>query len=175
VPNYNVVMGQGVMLANLTGNLIMTGHGGVEDTVFTCSAVVTVNTANGRAGLFHFPEGSINTDDASKNALNAIAAYVVPNLAYLVFGTFGLKNADPDNANKRDGIQHLEQLRAFLLGIIPLGCRLRRMPATSGIVTATLVGGQVTMGSLEPDPIVDLRALAAGAHGAYTTVGAAMD
>lgn len=172
--NYNVVMGQGVTVANLAGNMLLTGAGDVADALITCSAVVLYNSVTGAAGLFHFPEGSINTDEASRNAITAMAAAVQPNRAWIGWGTFGLGNDDLRTQQQREQLEHGEQLRSFVLHLLPLTCRLSRFPARTGVVTFRLNAGNPTIGSQVPDNRTDLRNDAAGNHGAYTTYGAAL-
>lgn len=174
MPNYNVYMGQGITIPDLRGNMLVTGPGDAGDAVQSCSAVILVNTGNWRAGLYHFPEGSINTDDHSRGVLNAMTAAVVPTEAYIGFGVVGLRNTDPQGANQIAQAQNGEQLRSFVLRLLPMGSRLRRLPAATGTVSASTNAGRVVIGNQAPDPLVDLKAVAAGNHGGYTTYGYAM-
>jgi hypothetical protein len=174
VPNYNVYMGQGITIPDLRGNILATGPGEAEDAVQSCSAVILVNTANWRAGLYHFPEGSINNDEHSRNVLTAMAAAVAPNEAYIGFGVVGLRNTDPQGAAQTAQTQNGEQLRSFVLGLLPMGSRLRRLPAATGTVTVTSNAGRAVIGNQTPDPLTNLKTAAAGNHGAYTTYGYAM-
>lgn len=174
MPNYNVYMGQGITIPNLTANMLLTGPGEAGDAVQSCSAVILVNTANWRAGLYHFPEGSINNDAHSRGALTAMAAAVVPNEAYIGFGVVGLRNTDAGGAAQEAQAQHGEQLRSFVLGLLPMACRLRRLPASTGTVTLTTNGLRAVIGNQNPGDYVDLRQVAAGAHAGYATYGYAM-
>jgi hypothetical protein len=175
MPNYNVVMGQGVTVAALTGNMLLTGSGGAEDAIQTCSAIILFNTNTRAAGLFHFPEGSINNDVASRTAVTAMVTAVHPNVGYIGIGVQNLRNADVPGENQREQLQHGEQLRSYVLGLLPLGCPLRRFAASSGHATVTCgAGGPAVIGSVLPGAITDLRADAAGNHGGYVTYGAAI-
>jgi hypothetical protein len=167
--NYVVYMGQGVSVADLRGNVLVTGPGNAEDAVQSCSVVMFIHPTTWRAGLYHFPSGSINTDAHSRDALTAMATAVAPTEAYIGFGIVGMRRTDPGENQRVQSLQG-EQLRSFVLRLLPLTSRLRRLPA-GGTVTLTTNAGRVLIGNVAPDPLVDLRTAAAGAHGAYTTYG----
>lgn len=172
MPNYNVYMGQGVSVPNLTGNMLLTGAGEAEDAVQSCSAVILVNTGTWRAGLYHFPEGSINDDAHSQEVLTAMALAVAPNEASIGFGVVGLRSTDPQAGTEMQTTQalHGEQLRSYVLDLLPRTCRLRRLPA-GGIVTVSRNGNRVAVGNQNPIAYEDLREVAAGVHAGYTTYG----
>jgi hypothetical protein len=174
MPNYNVYMGQGVTVVDLTGIILLTGPGAAADAVQSCSVVILVNTANWRCGLYHFPEGSINTDAHSLGAITAMAAAVAPTEAYIGVGVVGLRNTDPQGDVQIEQTHRGEQLRSFVLRLLPMTARLRRLRAPAGTVSVTRNAGRVVLGDQDPGAWVDLRAIAAGAHGAYTTYGHAI-
>src|SRR5690349_7424227 len=70
--NYNVYTCQGITIANLRGNMLLTGAGGGDDAVQSCSTVVLVDTGNWRAGLYHFPMGDLDTDQHSRGVIRAM-------------------------------------------------------------------------------------------------------
>ena len=171
MPNYGVVMGQGATVADLTNNTLVTGYGNPADKVFTCSAVIFYNANTHACGLYHFPEGNINDDAHSRDVMTAIRDQVQPTVAYIGVGTFGLTNDVLKTADQIAQTWRGEQLRSWVGKLLPQGSGLKRFMATSGVVSVTRAGGNPVLGNQEPDPIVDLRALAAGNHGAYRTYG----
>jgi hypothetical protein len=174
MPNYNVYMGQGITIPDLHGNMLLTGEGDPGDAVQSCSAVVLVNRKTWAAGLYHFPEGGINTDEHSQSVLRAMAAAVEPDEAYIGFGTVGIRNNDPDFGSRQTQLQNGDELRSFVLRLLPLGTRLSRLPARTGRITVTTTGGATVIGDQSPFDWVDLRDKAEGTHTGYTTYGHAM-
>jgi hypothetical protein len=172
MPNYSVAMGQGVAVRNLRGNMLLTGYD-QEDTLLSCSAVVFVNTRDWSAGLYHFPEGSINEDERSQVILRAMASAVGPTEAYIGWGTFGIVDNGfyTNDFNQRVQLAHGEELRSFVLRLLPSGSRLRRIPAKTGLITVTTNAGATVIGRMAPDDCWDLRRDEEGNHGIYVTYG----
>jgi hypothetical protein len=168
MPIYNVVMGQGITIANLVGNALVTGIGGQADRVHSCSAVMLANTVNWHAGLFHFPAGNINNDIASQVTLTNMITDVVPNWAMIAWGGEGLHDDEPDkNWMVRGGWQH-EQLRAWLLQALPPPVRLSRARAATGIVWLDPQNGIPTAHFGTPvGAVTNLAALAPGIYANY--------
>jgi hypothetical protein len=173
---YGVVMGQGISVPSLVGNTLITGYGEDRaDKVQTCSVVMLVNTEYGCAGLYHFPEGSINDDRDSIVVLRKMKDDVKPNEGYIAVGEMSW----PETAgtfpvfNLNDVQIHNQQLRSFLLDLLPEKSRLRRMPATTGTVWITQEPGgvKVGFGALKGE-VEDLRGQAAGFYReGYTLYG----
>lgn len=168
---YNVVMGQGITVGDLGGDTLITGPGNVEDSIQSCSAVMFFNTGTRAAGLFHFPAGNILTDGVSRNVLTAMRDAVQPTEGYIAYGVVDWMNplnrvvpSDP----------HSSALRTFVLGLLPLTCRLRRMPARTRIASISQAGNAAVIGSVEPDGLTDLRGFAAGNYAHYTLYGSAL-
>jgi hypothetical protein len=171
---YGVGMGQGISVATLVGNTLITGYGGPADKVQSCSAVMLVNTNDWRAGLYHFPEGSINTDGDSIAVLTNMKADVQPNEGYIAWGEAPFTMAQTFTATAFDldeQLIHNEQLRSFLLNLLPLQCRLRRVPAKTGTVWIRQEAGRVEVGFGELDDVKDLRSQNAGKYQGHTLYG----
>ncbi len=90
-----------------------------------------VNATDWRAGLYHFPEGSINRDGHSQAVLFKMAQAVQPTQGYIAFGEAGLIDDGLQNnlGELEKQVIHGEQLRSFLLGLLPIGARLTRRAA----------------------------------------------
>jgi hypothetical protein len=106
--------------------------------------------------------------------LRAMAAAVEPDQAYIGFGVVGIRNSDPDFGSRSRQLQNGDELRAFVLRLLPIGTRLSRLPARTGRVTVTTAGGAAVIGDQSPFDWVDLRDDPAGGHNGYTTYGHAM-
>jgi hypothetical protein len=161
-------MGQGITMANLGANTLITGPGGIGDRLQSCSAVMFFNTATCGAGLFHFPSGNILEDGDSRNNLTAMRDAVNPNEAYIAYGVVdwlhqGVRVVPSD--------PYAPQLRTFVLGLLPLTCRLRRMPATTCIASIRQAANVAIIGSVNPGGLTNLRAFAAGNYAGYTLYG----
>jgi hypothetical protein len=169
MPNYNVYMCQGITIADLRGNMLLTGAGNDADALQSCSAIVFVNTATWAAGLYHFPEGDIDSDADSQLRIGRLATRVMPNEVYIGYGTLGPVD-DFGNARNGASVINGEKLTAFVRRLFPQ-TRVRRMPATGGVVTVTSNAGATVIGHHVPNPWVDLRNDAEGDHGAYRTYG----
>ncbi len=171
--NYNVYMGQGITIPNLTENMLLTGAGRDTNLVSSCSVVILINTANWAVGLYHFPAGSINSDQHSKDVIRNIALAVAPNRAYIGYGVIGMI---PTNTDGVDSAQWERggQLISYVLTQVPNNTRLTRIAARTGIVSVTCNAGNVVLGDQVPSNIVHLRTVAAGSHGTYTLYGHAM-
>jgi len=168
---YNVIMRQGITVANLTGDTLVTGSGNIaNDKVQSCSAVLMMNTGNLRAGLFHFPAGNINDDVTSQTVLNNMATYVAPDWAFIAWGGAGLGDSDMiGHQEKQEGAWQTEQLRSYVLRLMPLNCRLSRKRAVSGVVWLRANNGNPDPGFGEPNgTVTDLRTVGAGAYQNYT-------
>lgn len=158
---YSVIMEQAVTVADLRNHTLMTGHGDVGDRIQSCSAVTMVNTNTWAAGLYHFPAGSINADQQSADLLRAMRHAIAPTEAYVHWGVAPLQQANM-GFNIGDGpvrahLAECEQLRAFVLRLLPLESRLRRMPANTGYISVTANHGAVAFDDQDIDPTADLR------------------
>lgn len=171
MPVYNVVMGQGITVANLGANMLITGPGDPGDRIQSCSAVMFFNTVTCAAGLFHFPSRDFTNDGDSRNILVAMRNAVNPNEAYIVYGIVPqLRHVDPE----RDVVptdEDADELRSVVLALLPLNCRLRRMPARRGIASISQAGNVASIGLSEPNGLTSLRAFAAGVYAGYTLYG----
>jgi hypothetical protein len=164
-------MGQGISVAALGNDTLYTGYmTGPGDRLQSCSAVIFCNTATGAAGLFHFPAGSINDDPDSAAVIRDMAGVVRPNLAWILFGRSPFLAHAPQHQAQQAAAQG-EQLRAFVLGLLPVGCRLRRMPATTGNAAITWEDGQPRVAAVNDTAATDLRAVAAGQYQTYRLYG----
>jgi hypothetical protein len=123
--------------------------------------------------LYHFPEGSINEDERSQAILRAMVSAVRPTEAYIGWGSFGISDKDfyVNDANRRIQLAHGEELQSFILRLLPLGRRLRRIPAKTGLITVTTRAGATVIAGMTPDDCWDLRGDEEGDHGIYVTYG----
>jgi len=96
MPIYNVVMNQGITVANLGNDSLFTGWGAPQHKLQTCSAVILVNTQTGAAGLYHFPSGDIDDDKGSQKVLGKMLQAVKPDQLWICYG-----------------IQHLIEMKAL--------------------------------------------------------------
>lgn len=178
--NYNVYMGQGISVNDVRGTILITGPGSSGDKVQSCSAIIMVNRIDWRAGIYHFPEGSINRDGHSQAALFKMANAVQPTQGYIAFGVVGLSDKDANCKQKHldnetlKQVQHGEQLRSFVLGLLPIGGRLSRCPAKGGVVSVTSTFGEVVLSNNDPGNLVDLKKVKAGSYTGYTIYGHAL-
>lgn len=159
MPTYGVIMGQGITVADLGANTLITGYGDPADSIQSCSAVMFFNTNTRSAGLYHFPAGNILTDGDSRNALTAMRDAVQPNEAYIAYGvedfSYGPRKVVPSDP-------HSPALRTFVLALLPLECRLRRVPASTRIASISQAGNRAALGNQDPGNVTDLRGYAAG-------------
>jgi len=174
MPIYNVFMGQGVSVPNLGANTLITGPGAAKDTIQSCAAVILFNTGSHAAGLFHFPAGNILTDGVSRANLISMSGAVVPDQAYIAYGVQGIGHVhNPVTATD----PYATNLLSFVVGLLPFECRLRGMPAPTGIASISLAAnGSATIGSTRPAvALTSLRAVAAGNYHAagYRVYGTA--
>jgi len=175
MPTYNVVMGQGVSVANLTGHILSTGMGEAGDRLQSCSAIILVNTVTHAGGLYHFPSGSINDDNHSQGALTAMANAVNPDKAYIVFGIAPFEHAKTYTAladQLKGHTQQMEQLRAFVRTLLPLTATVSSKKATGGVAWVTWNGAMFQVGLDDVNHYTDLRGVAAGAYANYSVYGA---
>jgi hypothetical protein len=163
-----VYMGQGITVADLGGDTLITGPGRIEDRLQSCAAVMLFNTATRAAGLFHFPSGDILTDGSSRNDLAAICNAVQPDEAYIAYGIISMSYRE-DTVVPSDPFS--QNLRSFVLALLPLTCRMRRMPATTRIASISQAANVAIIGSAEPGGLTDLRGSAAGNYANYTLYG----
>mgnify|MGYP007059570572 CR=1 FL=1 len=160
--NYLVIMGQAVTVPNLTGNILLTGRGNVEDSIQSCSAVIFFNATSKAAGLYHYPAKALSKRPGSRTLLEAIRDEVVPTEAYIAYGVLGFMNLSEENILPTD-TEH-EDLRSFVLRLLPEKARLRRLPARSRFASIRVSGGEADVGDSAPLSYTDLRDQAAGTY-----------
>jgi hypothetical protein len=171
---YNVVMGQGITVKNLGANMLITGIGDGADAVQSCSVVMFFNTKSCAAGLFHFPAGNVKKELGSKAALTAMSKAVSPNDCYIAYGVTNLVSvfAGPGATFSTTEVPtdpNHSDLREFVLGILPDGGRLRRMPAESRRASIRQEGNSAIIGSdLPTGAVTNLGKFAAGPQAGYT-------
>ncbi len=158
-------MGQGVSVANLVGNTLITGWGNPADSLQSCSAVIMANPGTGAAGLYHFPAGNIDEDAGSRNVLTQMRDNVRPTEAYIAYGVVDMM--DPAAGQRIAPVDPYNmRLREYVLRLLPLNSRLRRFPANRRIASVSLnIAGQIQIGDRAPANITDLRNRNAGAFG----------
>lgn len=163
---YGVIMGQGVSVADLAQDTLVTGYGDPEDSLQSCSAVMFANTGTRAGALYHFPAGDINDDAGSQRVLREMRDVVAPTEAYIAYGIVDYMDfmggprvtpVDPGNMALRD----------FVLRLLPEGSRLRRMPANTRIASIRMNGGLSIIGANAPRNIIDLRNRVAGVYPGY--------
>jgi hypothetical protein len=168
---YNVVMGQGITVADLGNDTLITGPGEIGDSIQSCSAVMFFNTGTRAAGLFHFPSGNILADGVSRNVLTAMRDAVQPTEGYIAYGVVDWMN--PENRVVPSD-PHASELRTFVLGLLPMTCRLRRMPARTRIASISQAGNAAVIGDANPEGLTELRGFGAGNYAHYTLYGSAL-
>jgi hypothetical protein len=174
LPVYNVVMGQGITVANLGANMLITGPGEPGDRIQSCAAVIFFDTGTCAGGLYHFPSGNILHDGNSRNILTAMRDAVNPNEAYIVYGIAPRFRAVNPETDVVPSDEYAGELRSFVLALLPLNCRLRRMPAKLGIASISQAGNVAIIGLSDPDDLTNLRGYAAGHYNGYTLYGTDM-
>ena len=163
---YNVVMGQGITVPSLENIGLVTGPGELGDRIQSCSAVVFYNSVSHAAGLYHFPAGDIDKDNGSHTALTAMRRAVQPNEGYISYGIEDLTDMASILSDKPSVLPsdlHSMELRSFVLDLLPMGCRLRRMAASTGRVTVLLRDNELEIDNKAPSQYIDLRDKPAGA------------
>jgi hypothetical protein len=161
---YEVVRWQGVAVDKLSGNTLLTG---VDDQITSCSAVMMADANCNRAGLYHFPCGNINSDHQSQCFLEKMAKYVKPRWAFIAWGGEGMSTNETDYNEKNANIMAMaaEQLRSFVLGLLPLNCRLSRKNASTGIVWLSANNGIPQVGFSTPNgTVTKLRNVSGGTY-----------
>lgn len=160
MPNYGVIMGEAITVANLGANRLVTGWGDPEDSLQSCAAVVLANPATGAAGLYHYPSGDIDDRPAAQLLMTQMRDAVQPTEGYIVYGMVDYNRQGPDLPVPSDPFN--AKLRDFVLRLLPLECRLRRMPARTRVATVALNAGAIDITGAAPNPIQDLRNTLAG-------------
>lgn len=83
---YIVVMNQGIVVAALGADVLLTGYGKAEHAIQSCSGVIFYSSVSGAAGLYHFPAGDIEKDKGSRKVLKKIIELVVPDSVWICYG-----------------------------------------------------------------------------------------
>ena len=164
--NYNIIMGQGITVPRLDNIGLVTGPGKSADQIQSCAAVVFYNTVSHAAGLYHYPSGDINKKEGSQAALKAMCRAVEPNEGYISYGVVDYSDMSSFVSDKPRVVPsdpHNMKLRSFVLGLLPMGCRLRRMPASKTKVTVLLRDNKLEIDNRAPSKYIDLRDEPAGA------------
>jgi hypothetical protein len=160
MPTYGVVMNQGVSMAALGANALMTGYKPGEF-LYSCSAIILVNPGAGAAGLYHFPSGDIYGDAGSRGVILSMKDDIAPTEAYVVFGTYDMMRPE----KPRDVAVNVPEINALCewlrgqLGVAPTSS-----PAITGRAIVRIVAGH-TQVSQGPGGATDLEGFAAGAYG----------
>jgi len=185
MPIYNVVMGQGVSIANLAGNTLSTGWAGVNaldhasQRLSTCSAIILGNTNSKAAGLYHLPAGSINTDSHSQTVLREMMRAVSPNDVFIRYGTADLQNPQMSHWAEAKH-QQINQLESFLRAMLPSqGARLSSSPAKAGTAWVVWdacgwefsVSNELDLDDVTKSSFIDLRKATAGQYPNYRVHG----
>jgi hypothetical protein len=152
-------MRQGITVPDLGADTLITGYH-TDHLIWSCSAVMFFNTTTRAAGLYHFPAGNILTDGDSRNALTDIKKAVQPNEAYIAYGVVTLGYGPPKIVPSDE---YSPELHTFVLGLLPLECRLRQLPARNGFASIGQAGNRAVIGTTNPGTaITDLSDFAAG-------------
>ena len=163
---YNIIMEQGITVPNLTNIGLITGPGDGGDRIQSCAAVVFYNSVSKAAGLYHYPSGDINEDNGSQTVLRAMCSAVEPNEGYISYGVEDYDMSFAAMTSKKVKVvpsdPHNMKLRSFVLRLLPMGCRLRRMPAITGFVTVHLHNNKLTIANKVLGSYIDLRSKSAG-------------
>jgi len=128
---------------------------------------VLANPTSGAAGLYHYPSGDIGTRPSAQLLLTQMRDAVQPTEGYIVYGMVNYNSMAEDKPVPSDPFN--AKLRDYVLRLLPLECRLRRMPARTRVATVRLNAGAIDISGAAPAPIQDLRNTLAGNY-AYGVV-----
>ena len=179
---YAVAMGQAIVSNNLLVDSVATGVLS-GDTIYSCSAVVMVNTYSYMGGIYHYPDGSLYGDEKFRlKIVDAMIKLISPNRSFVRWGTGG-------NENVVQGSKAIDELTQYLKQRVK---HCESKPASGGVV--------VKMQASAPNPLsrvfccfnpstsasvkllsgkevnatpVDLSKQGAGSYGSYTLLGTA--
>jgi hypothetical protein len=164
---YNVVMGQ-ALVTDLSANSVYTGvlRNNAKFGLQSCSAVVLINTATNRGGLYHYPSGALEGQPEAKKIMTDMITAITPNEAWIYYGT--RFSADSHTGST--------DVNWFLLGKIPQGpggyARVRRRPVRSGSLQVGRPSAATVFSDREVDGgLIDLADLHAGVYSYGTLYG----
>jgi hypothetical protein len=149
---YGVVMNQGVSMAQLGNNVLLTGHiqGGY---LYSCSAIILINPQAGSAGLYHFPEGNIHNDDASGRLIQQMIQDVNPTEASIRYGTQDFRKTE-QSRYMPPNLDNVVNLIGWLEGLLRF--EPDADPAPSGNVSIEIANGQAIYGGGPFSGVTDL-------------------
>jgi hypothetical protein len=178
MPNYRVVMGQGITVADLGNNMLLTGVATMthRDWILSCSAIMFFNKTTRAAGLFHYPAGNILSDGDSRNVLHAMYDAVAPTEGHIAYGVHSPTNMSLLLGTAKPSTEptdyYASVLRTFVTALLK-NLSLGYKPATSKTASISQKEDAAIIGSENPGTSTDLCDFSAAPYDDFTIYGKA--